>query len=361
MRRSILVLLLASFPLLAAEPRNPHDVTTYPVVWSIPEADRIAPRTGIRYGSGDLLLDLYLPRDAKGKVPVVIFANVTGIDFREWEIYRSWARLVAAHGMAGVVYQGGRDAAAKKSLDAVLSHLAKRGATYGIDPARIGVWACSANVSLALPWLMDGAPANVRAGVLYYGDGAAPKLRTDLPVLYVLAGRDAPQMNDAIRGLFTRAAREGAPWEMVVAPTLTHAFDALDEGTESRRRVKETVAWLVDRLVAPPAAGPAPSPARAALTHAFGREPAEAAEGYRAILKGDPKDEDARRALRRILYNWACAEALAGRKDAALDRLGEAVDEGFGPRDFIEKDEDLVSLRGDPRFAAILDRVKTGG
>lgn len=294
--------LAVSLPLAAAEPMSPHDVTSYPVVWSVPEAERIVPRAGIAFGDGDHRLTLYVPREAKGPVPVVVFANVTGIDFDTWEIYRSWGRLVAAHGMAGVVYQGGRDAAAaKRSLDAVLAWLGSHAKEQGLDASRVGVWACSANVSLALPWLMEGAPASVRTAVLYYGGTEVPRLRKDLPLLYVLAGRDAPQLNATIRGLFADALREGAPWTMVVSPRLTHAFDALDEGAESRNLVRETVAFLVDRLVAPLPSGPAPSPARAALTHVFGREDADAEAAYRRILEARPDDEGAKRALERVL------------------------------------------------------------
>jgi hypothetical protein len=173
-----------------------------------------------------------------------------------------------------------------------------------------------------------------------------------------MAGRDAPSLNETIRSLFVAATREGAPWEMVVAPSLMHAFDALDEGIESKRRVKETVAWLVDRLVAPPTAGPAPDPPRVALTHVFAREYPEAAAAYLRILETSPNDAGARRSASRALYNVACAEALAGGREAALEHLAQAVAAGFGPRETIEKDDDLVSLRGNPRFAEILAKAK---
>lgn len=57
-------------------------------------------------------------------------------------------------------------------------------------------------------------------------------------------------------------------------------------------------------------------------------------------------------------YKAACALALLGRKDEALDRLEKAVVAGFSPRSAIEADDDLASLRGDARFAAIVARAK---
>ncbi len=51
-------------------------------------------------------------------------------------------------------------------------------------------------------------------------------------------------------------------------------------------------------------------------------------------------------------YNLACAEALLGEKDAALDHLRHAV--GLEDRfaGYAQDDDDLASLRDDPRFPA---------
>jgi quercetin dioxygenase-like cupin family protein len=51
-----------------------------------------------------------------------------------------------------------------------------------------------------------------------------------------------------------------------------------------------------------------------------------------------------------ILYNLACVEARAGASDRALELLNESVaaDERF--REYAQTDEDLVSIRDDPRF-----------
>ena len=51
-----------------------------------------------------------------------------------------------------------------------------------------------------------------------------------------------------------------------------------------------------------------------------------------------------------IAYDHACCLALAGRKDQALGRLQYALAAGFKDLDQLEKDPDLASLRGDPRW-----------
>lgn len=55
-----------------------------------------------------------------------------------------------------------------------------------------------------------------------------------------------------------------------------------------------------------------------------------------------------------LLYNLACAEAQLGNPDAALDYLSGALDERPDLRESAGGDEDLATLREDPRFAALI-------
>jgi tetratricopeptide (TPR) repeat protein len=54
-----------------------------------------------------------------------------------------------------------------------------------------------------------------------------------------------------------------------------------------------------------------------------------------------------------LLYNLACAEALLGEKDAALEHLADAV-KNPRFREFAKTDSDFDSLRGDSRFEALV-------
>ncbi len=72
----------------------------------------------------------------------------------------------------------------------------------------------------------------------------------------------------------------------------------------------------------------------------------EWAERARSI---DPDDSG-------VLYNVACLFALEGRREDALGCLEQAFTSGFGAWDWIAHDPDLESLRGDPRFQALMAR-----
>ena len=51
-----------------------------------------------------------------------------------------------------------------------------------------------------------------------------------------------------------------------------------------------------------------------------------------------------------LLYNLACVEAQAGERDAALEHLGAAVDARATLLERALADDDLASIRDDPRF-----------
>lgn len=60
----------------------------------------------------------------------------------------------------------------------------------------------------------------------------------------------------------------------------------------------------------------------------------------------------------RVFYNLACSYALLGKPDEAFDALEKAVERGFSDAEHLARDEDLKSLRDDPRFKKLLERVK---
>jgi putative intracellular protease/amidase/Flp pilus assembly protein TadD len=84
------------------------------------------------------------------------------------------------------------------------------------------------------------------------------------------------------------------------------------------------------------------------------KRPADAAKTFEQALelnKGDSK----------LLYNLACAHALSGQKDKALQALEKAFQAGFGGGEYASTDDDLSSLRDDPRFQAMTRKFGANG
>lgn len=59
-----------------------------------------------------------------------------------------------------------------------------------------------------------------------------------------------------------------------------------------------------------------------------------------------------------VHYNLACSLALVGDREEALTALEAAVEHGYVDVDFLLQDEDLKTLRGDPRFLELVERLR---
>jgi WD40 repeat protein len=81
------------------------------------------------------------------------------------------------------------------------------------------------------------------------------------------------------------------------------------------------------------------------------RRPAEARQAFEGCLELSRENPA-------VAYGLACAEALAGNTDAALDWLSRAADWGYADAAVAEWDEDLAALRATPRFAEVLERMR---
>lgn len=59
-----------------------------------------------------------------------------------------------------------------------------------------------------------------------------------------------------------------------------------------------------------------------------------------------------------VIINAACLFAKCGQKERALDRLERVFNKGWGKKDWVENDPDYDGLRAEPRFIAMMARLK---
>ncbi|MEN8249957.1 MAG: tetratricopeptide repeat protein [Bacteroidota bacterium] len=58
-----------------------------------------------------------------------------------------------------------------------------------------------------------------------------------------------------------------------------------------------------------------------------------------------------------VLYNVTCIYSRLGKTEEALNYFNQAVESGFGSKEWVENDSDLDNIRNDPRFQAIVDKI----
>jgi acetyl esterase/lipase len=261
-------------------PSERHEITRKKVVYELPGTEHVVVHRALEYGSSDagsLTLDIYIPPPHLHlkPVPVVFFIlgyadvgvpSMLGCKLREMEIYISWARLIAASGMAAVTYSSRNP---ETNVDRVLEYVSRSSAELNIDFSQIGLWSCSGNVPNALSVLMKYSMA-VKCAVLSYGyvldlDGSrgtadaakrwgfvnpcegksVDDLPRSVPLFVVRAGKDEmPQLNETLDRFVGAALSQNLPITLVNHAQAPHAFDMMDDSETSREVIRQMLAFL---------------------------------------------------------------------------------------------------------------------
>src|SRR5262245_62098185 len=144
-----------------------HDIAKKSVVYQLPGSDAVRVRPDVKYretDSGVLTMDIYYPGESHDgeRIPAVVFVlgysdvgvrKVIGCKAKEMGPSISWARLAAASGIAAITYTNREPIA---DAHALIGYVRENAAALGIDDNRIGLWASSGNVPMALSLLMQG-------------------------------------------------------------------------------------------------------------------------------------------------------------------------------------------------------------
>jgi hypothetical protein len=244
------------------------------VVYSLPYAGETV--LDQSYGGTNQLFDVYYPEAGTKPFPVVLivlgfpapgFAGGFGFKLKDSVFYRSWAMLLAASGMAAVLYSA--DDAEPNTLS-LLGYLQEHNESLNLDMSKLGIWSCSANVPNAINVInkTDGIVcASLNYGFMLDLDGSTVITDTaeqikfadpnggeesmlELDQLITKAGQDAfPGINDSIDAYMSLAKARNLPVELIEYEAGVHSFDVLDDSAESIAVVKRMVDFLKSKLI----------------------------------------------------------------------------------------------------------------
>lgn len=295
------------------QPKSPLSPTVYGVVYDVPATKDVKLKSDVAYmkdARATLAINIYSPPNMKAgeKLPAVIFLNAIGDraddKIKNWEIYRSFPRLIAAHNMIGISMDADGERI-QESLRGLFGFLEKEGGAHGIDATRLGVYAASANTTQSIVYLMsDTASKGIKAAALFYGGTPAPttKIRKDLPVLYILAEGDAVGFfGQQANNLWQRVMEARAPWTLLYASNLPHAFDAFSDNDESRRVIQQAIAFWKSNLEPVPQPSWTPSEARAIVESIYWNDPQRSIPLLAKYIEKNPNDGQAHIQYARML------------------------------------------------------------
>jgi hypothetical protein len=264
-----------------------NHATKMPVVYAIPGMGDATVRRDVEYrntDAGALTMDVYYPSHSNDehRLPaIVLVAGYSDVGmqkvlgwckFKETAMSVSWGQLAAASGVVAIAYANREPTT---DLHALLHYVQQNGWALGIDEKRIGLYASSGNVPLALSVLMrkderylkcavlncgfmldlDGstgvADAAKTYGFVNPGAGKSPDdMPKDLPLFLVRAAQEQfPHLNEMIDRFMGRALALNLPVTFV-NHSGPHAFELMQDNETSRETIKQMLAFMRFHLLA---------------------------------------------------------------------------------------------------------------
>ena len=267
--------------------KTPAERVMPPVVYRLPGMDTVTVHSNLKYSDVDnpfLLMDVYTPPGlSKGDLrPIVmIIHGAAGAQYKpkDWGLFQSWGRLVAATGMVAVMFTHRlgypKPLLSEAALDVsnALEYIRSSANDFKADPDRIALVTWSGGGPL-LSTAMREKPLFVRCLVALYAyldiqrspshvENETPeRLKLFSPISYLhgdassmiplfvaRAGQDEiPMMNDSIDRFLAAAIAANAPLAYMNHPFGEHGFDNQNDGDRSREIIRAALAFLRTHL-----------------------------------------------------------------------------------------------------------------
>jgi dienelactone hydrolase len=230
----------------------------------------------LKIADSTLKMDIYYPPnfDFKSKIPAIVFIygytnkgqiKAVGQQLRKWSAYTSWCKIIAASGMAAIVYETVNP---ESDLNSLIQYINSSADKLNIDANKIGAYTCSANSPTALANILNNSNTYFKCAVVYYGiflntdfkylslidtlswkmGFLTPRLpeptlwKKDVPILIVHAGKDfVPHSDESLTGFIDKAINQKIPITLIHYATGIHGFDVYADNEDIREIIKTTL------------------------------------------------------------------------------------------------------------------------
>jgi acetyl esterase/lipase len=263
--------------------KTPAQRVTPPIVYRLPRMDEVKVHANLKYSDVEnpyLMMDVYAPPDLSlnGLRPIVLcIPGGAGAQYqpKDWGIFQSWGRLIAAAGMVGVVFTHRLGypkpclSEAAADVNCAIAHIRANANSFNADPDRVCLAAWSAGGALLAPAMRE-RPAFIRCLAAFYAlldcqqsathienESAASVtafspitcVPTDassmVPMFVARAGVDeVPAMNDSIDRFVGAAIAANAPITFMNHPSGEHGFDNQNDDHRSREIIQSAIAFM---------------------------------------------------------------------------------------------------------------------
>ena len=238
--------------------KTPAEMVMMPVVYRLPGMETARVVSNLTYSDVDnphLLMDVYLPAVMSERAPVVVLihgGSKPEYRAKDWGVFKSWGRLIAASGMVGVAFTHRMDypepflEEATADLTHALAYVRTNAESWNADADRVGLMAFSAGGPL-LAGPMSERPSFIRcAATLYAFLGMQP---STIPMFVARAGQDAvPGLNTAMDQFIAASLAANAPVTVVNHPAGEHGFDMMNDDDRSREIIRGLLAFFQTHL-----------------------------------------------------------------------------------------------------------------
>lgn len=278
-----------------AQPTEVAGEEKWGVVLEHPDAKNAIAKRDLVFTGGDpkiQKLDIYLPADLRDgeKRPAVLFLPETARN-KSWKVYETWARLVTAYGLIGIVPDVDRNEY-ESTIKKAFTFIGSTGASHHIDTDRLAVFSASHTPDDVINWMLgDSNAPGLKALALYYRNPSLKgPFRKDLPVLWICDD----QLNfapDRTTVIWNEVQKSKAPWTMTFGTGMPYSFELFADNDDARKLVRQTIYFFKNHLdLLPPSSSPA-APDREMIAAIFSGDRVKALTLMKKWLESHPDDQ----------------------------------------------------------------------